>query len=106
MGQPGNGTLSALLLCFLQVFKATNSAPESTTDSWDNVPDGATVVWKKTRFAGQPLVQPHAEPDECWEAMEEVLAQLLWHMLGSPTGQLDSTKDRLLRCAVHSTVVQ
>ena len=36
MGQPGNGTLPALLLCFLQVFKATNSAPESTTDSWDN----------------------------------------------------------------------
>lgn len=86
-----------LLLLSPQVYRLSNNGPECTTHDWSAVPGNATMVWKKCRFAGQPLVIPHADPQECWPELDTLLAQLVWRLMGSPPGQLDKISSDLRR---------
>lgn len=82
---------------YLQVYKTSASGPEYTTDDWNKVPANAIKLFKKCRYAGQPLVHPHATTEELWVVMDDVLAEISWHLLGRKEGELGSVKQQLSR---------
>ena len=80
------------------MYKCGNAGPELIADEWSKLPPDATPVWDKSRFAGQPLVAPHADDAERWLAMEDALAHVSWHLQGAKDGTLDSVKASVTRC--------
>jgi hypothetical protein len=89
----------------VQVYKESENGPEKTTNDFDQVPEGALLDRKKCRYAGQPLVGPHADGGELWPAYDSLLALLVWCMLGSPPGQLEAITRDVRRCDSLSILV-
>lgn len=94
---------NAIATVFVQVYKLNNSSsPEVTVKTWEEVPEGAIKVFAKCRYAGQPLVDPHATKEERWPAVENGLARLLWRLTGSNEGCYDKCLRNLRRYAGRS----
>jgi hypothetical protein len=83
-------------LC-VQVYKNSPSGPEITTDSWAQVPADAIKVFKKCRYAGQPLVHPSATTEEIWVQMDDIIAEIAWHLTGRKEGELDNVRQEIKR---------
>lgn len=92
-------TVTDTLLLFAQVY-TFQGGPETHVSDLQQVPQGAKVDFKRSTYAGMPLIKPHASDDECWEALERALALLLWHLMGAEESgtTYEATLHRLTRC--------
>lgn len=66
---------------------------ESTATGFSEIPDGATILFKKNMYRGQPLVKQHAAADELWDACVKTIAMVIWYLTGAEEGEFRTAQD-------------